>query len=300
MSGFTGDLTPHPSPSATPSHQGEGFDRENAIVRALADRYNARKGTMNAEHIDWHGNLVPGDGIDCPECLNKGSVYVVKNDSEGRAHMYYTTCECMKRRVAVRRIRESGMESAVQRCTFPSFEVKEDWQRQMKDTALSYLQDGVRDGAWLYIGGQSGCGKTHICTAVAGTMLRKMAVRYMAWPHEAQGIKAVANDAEQYRALVKPLQEAEALYIDDFLKPVVGRDGVEANATAADLRLAFDILNLRYLNRKPTIISSEWFMSELGTLDEAIAGRISEMCGRWKLDIGRDKARNYRLNGGVI
>ena len=96
------------------------------------------------------------------------------------------------------------------------------------------------------------------------------------------------------------MQDAESLYIDDFLKPLKGRDGSDGNATAADLRLAFDILNLRYLNRKPTIISSEWFSHEIGALDEAIAGRISEMCGPWKIDIARDAKRNLRMRENVI
>lgn len=276
------------------------IQRENAKVQEEADRYNEKPGTLNVDHTDAGGNLVRGDGIDCEVCLNKGSVYVVLVDEDGVARRYFKQCECMKRRLAVRRIQASGMERALQRYTFKAFETTEEWQERMKDKALSYLSEGVKDGAWLYIGGQSGCGKTHICTAAAGVMLRKLAVKYMAWPHEAQKIKASANDDEKYGELVRPLQEAEALYIDDFLKPLKGKDGSDGNATAADLKLAFDILNMRYINQKPTIISSEWFMSELGALDEAIAGRISEMCGPWKLDIGRDKARNYRLSGNTI
>ena len=276
------------------------IQRENARVQADADRYNERPGALNVDHADANGKMVRGDGIDCEVCLNKGSVYVVLTDENGVARRYFKTCECMRRRLAVRRIQESGMERALKRYSFQAFDASEEWQAQMKMTALNYLQEGVKDGAWLYIGGQSGCGKTMICTAAAGVMLRKMAVRYMAWPHEAQQIKATANDAERYRELVQPLQEADALYIDDFLKPLKGKDGSDGNATAADLKLAFDILNMRYLNQKPTIISSEWFTSELGMLDEAIAGRISEMCGPWKLDIGRDKARNYRLRSSAI
>lgn len=278
----------------------EMMERENAKVQMDADRYNEKPGALNVDHTDINGNLVRGDGIDCPECLNKGSMYVVLTGEDGVARMYFKTCGCMKRRLAVRRIQESGMEQALKRYTFQTFETAEDWQERMKATALNYLQDGVKDGAWLYIGGQSGCGKTMLCTAVAGVMLRKLSVRYMAWPHEAQKIKAVANDAEQYGTLVKPLQEAEALYIDDFLKPLKGRDGSDGNATAADLRLAFDILNLRYINRKPTIISSEWFSHEIGALDEAIAGRISEMCGTWKIDIARKPERNMRMRDSTI
>ena len=275
-------------------------ERENAKVQADADRYNERPGALNVDHVDANGNMVRGDGIDCPECLNKGSLYIVLTGEDGVARMYFKQCECLKRRLAVRRIQESGMERALQRYTFQTFETTEDWQERMKATAVSYLNEGVKDGAWLYIGGQSGCGKTHICTAVCGVMLRKLAVRYMAWPHEAQKIKASANDDEKYGELVRPLQKAEALYIDDFLKPLRGKDGSDGNATAADLRLAFDILNLRYLSRKPTIISSEWFSHEIGALDDAIAGRISEMCGPWKIDIARDAKRNLRMRENVI
>lgn len=276
------------------------IQRENTRVQEEADRYNEKPGALNVDHTDANGNLVRGDGIDCEVCLNKGSVYVVLVDEDGVARRYFKQCECMKRRLAARRIQQSGMERALQRYTFQTFETTEDWQERMKATAVSYLNDGVKDGAWLYIGGQSGCGKTHLCTAVCGVMLRKLAVRYMAWPHEAQKIKASANDAEQYGAMVKPLQDAESLYVDDFLKPLKGRDGSDGNATAADLRLAFDILNLRYLNQKPTIISSEWFSHEIGALDEAIAGRISEMCGPWKIDIARDAKRNMRMRENVI
>jgi DNA replication protein DnaC len=275
-------------------------ERENARVQADADRYNERPGALNVDHVDANGNMVRGDGIDCPECLNKGSVYVVLTGEDGVARMFFKQCGCLKRRLAVRRIQESGMERAVKRFTFEAFTVESDWQRQMKETALRYLQEGVKDGAWLYIGGQSGCGKTMVCTATVGVILRKRAVRYMAWPHEAQKIKASANDDEKYGELVRPLQEAEALYIDDFLKPLRGKDGSDGNATAADLRLAFDVLNMRYINRKPTIISSEWFSHEIGALDEAIAGRISEMCGPWKIDIARDGKRNLRMRENVI
>ena len=273
-------------------------DKERMI--AEVDHYNEQPGMLNIDHMDAQGNLVRGDGIDCPLCLNKGHTYVVLIDDRGWARRFYKTCECAKRRLAVRRIRESGMERALEQWTFQSFQDTEPWQGRMRDTAMDYLREGVKAGAWMYVGGQSGCGKSHICTATAGVILRKKEVRYMAWPYEAQKAKAVANDAEAYEAQAKPLREAEALYIDDFLKPGVGRDGGEAQATAADLKLAFDILNYRYVNRLPTIISSEWFSSELANIDEAIAGRVIESAGAYRVDIGRDAKRNWRLKGEVI
>lgn len=278
----------------------EMLERENAKVQADADRCNEREGALNIDHTDAQGNLVRGDGIDCPLCLNRGSSYVVLTGEDGVARMYYKTCECMKRRLAVRRIRESGMERALENCKLELFEAKEDWQQQMKDVALNYLQNGVREGAWMFVGGQSGAGKSFICTATVGVILRKRAVRYMTWPHEAQKIKAVANDAERYEALVTPLKEADVLYLDDLWKPTFGRDGREDAVSGADVRLAFDVLNYRYVNRLPTIISSEWFSSELAKIDEAVAGRVIESAGAYRVDIGRDGKRNMRMRENVI
>lgn len=278
----------------------ERREQDNAKIIAEVERYNETPGNLNVDHIDAHGNAVRGDGIDCEACLNKGHRYVVMIDDKGNAQRFYQTCVCMKRRLAVKRLQESGMERAVRRYTFEAFKTESEWQRQMKETALNYLRDGVKDGAWLYIGGQSGCGKTMICTAAVGVILRKLAVRYMAWPHEAQRIKALVMDAEKYEEAVEPLRTAELLFVDDFWKPTLGRDGEEAGVTAADVRLAFDVLNYRYINALPTIISSEWFSSELGTIDSATAGRIAEMTGDFKVDIARNADRNYRLKESVI
>lgn len=278
----------------------EWRERDNARMIEEVERYNETPGNLNVDHIDAHGNLVRGDGIDCEACMNKGHRYVVMIDDNGNAQRFYQNCVCMKRRLAVKRLQESGLERAVKRYTFGAFKVEEDWQRKMKETALNYLREGVANGAWLYIGGQSGSGKTMLCTATVGVILRKRAVRYMAWPHEAQKIKAVVMDAEKYEELVNPLRTAEVLYIDDFLKPVLGKDGTDGNATAADIRLAYDVLNARYVAGLPTIISSEWFSSELGGLDAAIAGRVFESAGEFRVDIARNADRNYRLKESVI
>ena len=274
--------------------------REMERAQEEIDRENATIGALDVDHMDAHGNLVRGDGVECVKCKNRGYSYVLLVDAMGNATRYIKPCECLTQRATVRRLRESGLERSVKRCTFETFMDDEGWQSRMKDAAIDYVVGGAEEGAWLYIGGQSGCGKTHLGTAVAGELLKKWDLRYMLWPHEAQRIKAVANEAEAYEELVTPLQEVKVLFIDDFLKPTRNRDGGEAVATAADVRLAFDILNYRYVNALPTIITSEWFSGELAQIDEAIAGRIAEMCGGYKLDVARDAKRNYRLKGNVI
>jgi DNA replication protein DnaC len=94
---------------------------------------------------------------------------------------------------------------------------------------------------------------------------------------------------------MKRYQGAQLLLLDDFLKPGRDRKGNEEGASAADMRLAFDLLNARYLNRLPTIISSEWHIGELAEMDEATASRIYERCGEFMVNIKRAAGRNWRF-----
>ena len=61
------------------------------------------------------------------------------------------------------------------------------------------------------------------------------------------------------------------------------------------MKLAFEILNYRYINKKPTILSSEWYINELADMDEATASRIAERCGEFSMMVGRDRSRNHRF-----
>lgn len=277
----------------------ESREQQNERIRREVERYNSMPGNLNSDRTDANGNMVLADGIDCPVCKNRGSLYVIQEDDSGIARWYFKPCECMARRMAVKRIRESGLDGAMQRCTFDTFKTETPWQVRMRDTAMQYIREGVRDGAWLYVGGQSGAGKSHLCTAVAGVILRKLELRYVVWPRFATKAKAVVNDTEEYEREVEPLRKVRVLYIDDMLKPAFGQSS-DGKATNGDIRLAFDILNARYIDRLPTIISSEWHITEIAKMDQAIAGRIAEMCGPYRMDIKRDDSRNYRLRDTTL
>ena len=76
------------------------------------------------------------------------------------------------------------------------------------------------------------------------------------------------------------------LYIDDFLK--------SHKHTDSELNIAFEVINGRYVSRKLTIISSEMTLSDIYNADEAIAGRIREMCGENVIAISADTKKNIR------
>lgn len=269
--------------TALGSNQDEPFDLV-AFAHRKADRYNRLAGNLNED-----------DGYDCPICLNKGQVqYVV--DENGVPQTCTRPCKCAKTRATIRRMRRSGLKDIIRDYTFEKFQSPEPWQQTIKTSAEAYAK--TLQG-WFFIGGQSGSGKTHICTAICReALLRGQEVRYMLWRDEIPRIKSVANLAEEYEATVGPYKNAEILYIDDLFKTGKGPDGHEQRPTSADINAAFEILNFRYNAKLPTILSSECTISALLEIDEAVAGRIVEAAAN-TFSVKPDRSRNYRLRKAV-
>lgn len=241
-----------------------------------ADMYNASTGDLDKE-----------DGYQCDICKNKGYVAVVTHNEQFGYYMEsLLNCRCCRIRNAIRRLNRSGLKARVKACTFDRYETQDTWQQTIKETAQRFCVSS--NGEWFFIGGQSGAGKTHICTAAAIAKLKQgKELRYMEWREEVPKIKASITDAARYAETMKELKETDILYIDDLFKNGKGADGMVMQPTAADINLAFEIINYRYNQPELiTIISSERTLVELMEIDEAIAGRIAE----------RTKAHGYCIN----
>lgn len=130
------------------------------LMQMRVDAYNAQPGTLT--------------GYDCKTCRNKGMIAEIRDGYE-----VMCLCSCMKTRDTLRRIHESGLESLLRICTFQNYTAEQPFQQHILQCAKAYLQERHR---WFYIGGQTRCGKTHICTAIVGGMIRNgFSVRYMVW-----------------------------------------------------------------------------------------------------------------------
>lgn len=224
------------------------------------------------EHQRWKAevyNKQPGklDGYDCPDCLNRGLSYTV--DDEG--YLISVPCKCMTIRNNRRRIEKSGLSDLLSRYTFKAWRTDEAWQSEILEGAKRYAANP--DG-WFSVSGKPGTGKTHICTAICGALMRKgYDVRYMLWRDAATTLKANSmGDAAAYSREITPLKTVQVLYIDDFFKT-----GGKRPPTVMDANLAFEIINARY-NAKDliTIVSSERSLDDLMRIDEATASRIYE------------------------
>lgn len=260
----------------------EPFDHRKHM-EAVAERSNKEPGT---EH--------EVDGYNCEHCKNRGYFHTVV-DVNGVPYSKIIDCKCKKTRDSIRRMNRSGLKDIIKDYTLQKFEATEDWQKTIKAAAEEYARD--LDG-WFFIGGQSGSGKTHICTAICReALLRGQEVRYMLWRDEIVKIKALVNDAEEYADAIGPYKFANILYIDDLFKTGKGPGGEEQRPTVGDVNVAFEILNHRYNSKLPTIISSECTISDLMKIDEAVAGRVVEVAKTFSLK--PDRARNYRLKKAV-
>lgn len=227
----------------------------------------------------------------CSKCRDTGMIEI---DAATRT---FAPCPCQAVRAAERRIERSGLANAIKTQTLKTFQTKTQTQTQMLSLAKSYIKDlfaaGNRFRPWLYIGGNPGSGKTHLCTAIAGEILNKgIGVRYMQWVDEARRLKANVND-DDFENMVGEYITAPVLYIDDLLKQ---RWTQNPTFTEADIKIAFTVLNARYLRDKPTIISSEWdLVDQLMPADEGTFSRVYERTRGHRLTIPRDPRNNFRL-----
>lgn len=258
-------------------------------AQARVDSYNAGTGTRDQE-----------DGYNCPICKNKGFISVL-TESGGIYGEALRFCKCDEIRRQRMRLKKAGLLDVVNKMTFEHYETPERWQKVIKDTAIRFCED--EEHRWFFIGGQSGAGKSHICTAITSHYIDQgKRARYMVWFDDATRIKAVVNDAEAYNAAMDELKKADVLYIDDLFKPINGKDGQIVPPSYADVRLAIEIINYRYNNPGLiTIISGERSIDELMFIDEALAGRISELSkdGGYCINLPKDSRKNWRLKGMV-
>jgi len=268
---------------STGSSSREMTDQEWEQVKA--DNFNSSAGSMNEE-----------DDHDCPICKNKGLVMRAHQLENGSWSTVSSECKCMKVRRTIRRMMRSGLKNIIRDYTFDKFHATEEWQKTLKQAAVEYA---ANPEGWFFVGGQSGSGKTHLCTAICRDfLLRGKTVQYMLWRDDIVKIKSVANDSEAYSSAIEKYKRVEVLYIDDLFKTGKGADGEAQRPTAADVNVAFEILNYRYNDPKLlTIISSECTIDDLLGIDEAVGGRIFERAKVFSLK--RDRRKNYRLKGAV-
>lgn len=203
----------------------------------------------------------------------------------------FEICACVNAEAVKAAISESGLENELKIKTFATFKADEEYQKSIKAKAIDYLKSAKQNKRmWFYIGGQSGAGKSHICTAIANRFLQNnYKLRYMCWIDELRQMK---NNFGSNKLQV--FKECDVLYVDDLFKG-------SRQPSEYEIGVAFEIINYRDSNNLITLISSEMTDSKLKGIDEAIHGRIKAHTGdEFMINIQPDENKNYRLKGKNI
>lgn len=247
-------------------------------------------------------NALPGekrecDGFfHCEKCNEKMLyAYVTTSPATGKKHDAYAQCDCVKKRQALRRLISSGLGDAIKHCRFDNYQTPNDWQAAIKGKAMQFAEQG---GQVFFFGGQSGAGKTHLCTAISMTQHEKgRSIKYIIWPKELPVMQGLVNDPQQYSALMTELETVDVLYIDDLFNN--GMEGGRLRPpSGAETKRAFEIINQRCINKKlTTIISSEFTIPDLANIAENLAGRIVENAndGEYCINLRKDPKKNWRM-----
>lgn len=242
----------------------------------LLEKIKANRHSVNEEEQTYK----------CPKCKDIGWFEIEKD-----GHIFMRRCECLIMKEAKFLMEKSGVSLEFQSKGFKNFDTRNNPQlSNAKSKAIGYYQnffkiEHTRNNSIIFYG-QVGSGKTHLGTAICSNLMsQNVAVIYMSYRNTLTKIKQVLIDEADYKKEVNRYAQARVLYIDDLLK---GR------TTESDVNILYEIVNYRYMNNLPIIISTEKSLEELMNFDEAIGSRIIEMC-RGNIIQLQGKELNYRL-----
>ena len=234
------------------------------------------------------GNLNEEDGIDCELCKNKGWIQFIRD-----GYVMTRQCYCEAKRKTYRRARRSGLGEYLKK-TLDDYQTIAPWQETLKGITREFIEHHSIDGVWMMACGQSGSGKTLLCSIVANHLLfnQSREVMYVTWTDFISKLKRdmMGDKTNKVSEYLEEVKKCDVLFLDETLK--------KFNET--DLKYLIEIINYRYTNDLKTIITSERVLDELLDIDEATFGRAVEKCEGYLMNIPKDRCKNYRLRAVTV
>ena len=239
---------------------------------------------QQAEKLLGRALTFPNPEYQCQKCKDVGWI-----ETEPDKRM--KKCECLVRKEVERAIAKSGISEAFKQCTFDNFKAWDARVATARGIAEAYsiefpnIEAGRQNSFALL--GEVGSGKTMLGVCVLNSLTKRgVSVLYASYRDIMSELKGnVLDDNEYHRALdryVKP----RVLFIDDLYK----------GYTQNDPKYVYDVINARYLAKKPIIVTSELNADQLLDIDAAVGSRIIEMSRDYIYWL-RGDGLNYRLRG---
>nr|WP_248893979.1 DnaA/Hda family protein [Bacillus methanolicus] len=226
-----------------------------------------------------------------------GKVCTPKDAKEWK-DTYSRECECVKTKRIERIMKASEITDDFKKMGFKNF-MREGKPKVIHDAfecAMEYFQEfntilHKRQNSIALLG-QPGAGKTHLLMAIANNLIKKLQVPVLYFPY-VEGFGDLKDDFDLLEEKLERMKKVDVLFIDDLFKPVKGKP----RATEWQVEQTYAVVNYRYLNHKPILVSSELTIEELIEVDEALGTRIFQMCQDYTVVIPKDIKLNHRLEG---
>lgn len=225
----------------------------------------------------------------CKIC--NGTTWIFYRNEQG--YEMAKPCECREKVISLTLLAASGISEDDSKKGFEGFNTfNEPALITAKNTAITYYQNfnDIEQNRVnsILLTGSSGRGKTTLGLAIANRLIDDgIGVRYMPYRDVVTSLKQqLGHDNKQlYDNQMYKLKNARVLFIDDLLKGKVNE---------TDINIMYEVINYRYLQRKPVIVSTEKTIEQLLEFDEAIGSRLIEM-SKGYIVIFDNSVPNYRL-----
>ena len=202
-------------------------------------------------------------------------------------------CECRAIRQCEDILNKSGIGVEFRKKRFDNFEFDKSiatvkGYKNATGYVGSFLEnENTRNNSIMFLG-QVGSGKTHLSIAIANELMDSgISVIYMGYRDVITRVKQNMMDSEYYHKVMNRYKNARVLLIDDLFKGKV---------TDSDINIMFELVNHRYFNNLPVIVSSECVVEKLLDIDEALGSRLIEMSRANVVEM-KGRELNYRIYG---
>ncbi|QDX92039.1 ATP-binding protein [Brevibacillus laterosporus] len=238
----------------------------------------------------------------CPKCKDLGGTMSYEEYAFGiekdRSLKYevWKECECQKNKRIERMFKSSQITEEFRKLGFKNFSVDgmPNVVREAFDISATYFRnfeeiEKERKNSIALLG-RPGSGKTHLLMAISNNLIKKgIPVIYFPW---VEGFNELKNDFDLLDTKIRRLQTVRVLFLDDLFK---GRE----KPTDFQIEQLFAIVNYRYLNKLPILVSSERTFKDMCVIDEATGSRLYQMTADYRATL-EGEGLNYRTRDAEV
>jgi DNA replication protein DnaC len=248
----------------------EKINNIDATLKKLAEDTATGKSDPSTEpdEVEYSSSSALAGDIHCPYCHGLG--YLRRDLPIGHPDFgKLQICTCRNGQVS-QQIHDklfaiSNLDN-LQHLTFENFQSRGriglgPWQADSLERAFNQAQQfSQKADGWLLLQGGFGCGKTHLAAAIANfTVGMGVPTLFITVPDLLDALRFAYDDpVSTFEQRFEEIRSASLLIMDDF--------GTQ-NATAWAQEKLFQILNYRYINRLPLVVTTNLLL-------EQIEGRI--------------------------